>query len=363
MENHREPMSNLFKKAAVFTDIHFGKKSDSQAHNKDCLEFIDWFCSKAKEENADKVIFMGDWHDNRSRLRSDTLWYSTQALSKLISLGLPIFFIIGNHDIFFKNSRDIHSFPFFKHLQENNNIILVDEILETGNVMLCPWLIGDEFVIPPDSDAKYIFGHFEFPLFLANEMYEMPDRGGIHINHFHKNHNWIFSGHFHKRQTKINEHGVPITYIGNAFPHDFNDVGDTDRGMMILEWDKEPVYYNWPNAPKYVRTKISTLLEQIEEHGIPQNFDENTVVECWDDVGLSNTDGLEISEAMQEQIRDFRLRFPRKLNESITDRDMEDEGKSADQMINEILQHLDTEGSKYNTDLLIELYKGASPKN
>jgi hypothetical protein len=31
-------MSNLFKKAAVFTDIHFGLKSNSLQHNQDCLE-------------------------------------------------------------------------------------------------------------------------------------------------------------------------------------------------------------------------------------------------------------------------------------------------------------------------------------
>ncbi len=31
-------MSNLFKKAAVFTDIHFGLKSNSLQHNQDCSE-------------------------------------------------------------------------------------------------------------------------------------------------------------------------------------------------------------------------------------------------------------------------------------------------------------------------------------
>lgn len=354
-------MGNLFNKASVFTDIHFGKKSDSTVHNKDCLDFIEWFCSKTLEEQADTVIFMGDWHDNRSRLRSDTLWYSTQALSKLMSLNLPVFFIIGNHDIFLKNSRDIHSFPFFKHLYGDNNIILVDELQEAGDVLLCPWLVGDEFIIPPDTKVKYIFGHFELPLFLANEMYEMPDRGGLHMNHFHKA-DWLFSGHFHKRQTKINEHGIPITYIGNAFPHDFNDVGDTERGMMTLEWGKEPIYHNWPSAPKYIRTKTTVLFNQIEEFGLPPNFDKNTVVECWDDTDLSTTDSLEITEAMQEQVRDFRLRFPRRINESVTDTDMDDEGKNADQMIVEFLHHLDTEGSKFNPEILVELYKNASPK-
>ena len=33
-------MSNLFKKAAVFTDIHWGLKSNSHQHNLDCENFI-----------------------------------------------------------------------------------------------------------------------------------------------------------------------------------------------------------------------------------------------------------------------------------------------------------------------------------
>ena len=36
-------MQNLFKKAAVFTDIHFGLKNNSSIHNQDCEDYIDWF--------------------------------------------------------------------------------------------------------------------------------------------------------------------------------------------------------------------------------------------------------------------------------------------------------------------------------
>ena len=39
----------MFKKVAVFTDIHFGLKSNSKVHNDDCEEFIDWYIEQAKE--------------------------------------------------------------------------------------------------------------------------------------------------------------------------------------------------------------------------------------------------------------------------------------------------------------------------
>lgn len=41
------PENNLFKKAAVFTDIHYGLKSNSIAHNTDCNNFVDWFIQKS----------------------------------------------------------------------------------------------------------------------------------------------------------------------------------------------------------------------------------------------------------------------------------------------------------------------------
>jgi hypothetical protein len=70
----------------------------------------------------------------------------------------------------------------------------------------------------------------------------------------------VFSGHFHKRQ-----HGKNITYIGNAFPHNYSDVNDDDRGCMILEWGKEQTYHSWPDQPKYRVFNLSKLLADTEK--------------------------------------------------------------------------------------------------
>ena len=53
-------MSNLFKKAAILTDIHFGLKSNSQLHNEDCLNFVKWFITKAKENISEKLVELDD---------------------------------------------------------------------------------------------------------------------------------------------------------------------------------------------------------------------------------------------------------------------------------------------------------------
>ena len=66
-------MSNLFKKAAVFTDIHFGLKSNSVVHNEDCLAFVRWAVDLAKAQGCETCIFTGDWHNNRAALNILTL--------------------------------------------------------------------------------------------------------------------------------------------------------------------------------------------------------------------------------------------------------------------------------------------------
>ena len=62
-----------------------------------------------------------------------------------------------------------------------------------------------------------------------NAMVQMPNTGELQPEHF-KNQEYVFSGHFHKRQVK----GC-INYIGNALPHNYADAWDDERGMMILE--------------------------------------------------------------------------------------------------------------------------------
>ena len=66
----------LFKKVACLTDIHFCLKSNSQTHNQDCLDFVDWYIATAKEEGCDTGIFLGDWHHNRNSLNITTMDYS-----------------------------------------------------------------------------------------------------------------------------------------------------------------------------------------------------------------------------------------------------------------------------------------------
>ncbi len=353
-------MPNLFKKALAFTDIHFGKRSDSEQHNHDCMRYVTWLCSVIRKERPDTVFFLGDWFDNRTRLRVDTNEYGFGAVKQLLQevhlVGGRIFWLVGNHDIFHKQDRAITSLPWADSLSSSDELVFVDFPFEHENVFLCPWLVGTEYLEPVDAEVKYVFGHFELPTFLMNEQVECPDKGGLHADMFHQC-EAVFSGHFHKRQTKINAHGIPVTYIGNCFPHNFNDVGDRDRGCMILEWDGEPRFLNYPYAPNYNRAKLTELLEMVENDTLSEHFNEFSVVECYDDVNIAQGEALEIREALQTVLRDVTLKpAPKKLDSS-SETEIEKEGKTVDQIVVEHIKQLDTEGSEFEVPLLLDIFK------
>jgi DNA repair exonuclease SbcCD nuclease subunit len=247
---------NLFKKVACFTDIHFGLKSGSRTHNQDCEDFVIWFCETAKKEGAETCIFLGDWHHNRNTTDVSTMNYTVSNLERLSKSFEKVYVILGNHDEFYKDKREIHSLEFARLFP---NIELVNETLTQGDVTIMPWLVADEWRTVSKIQSRYIFGHLELPLFMMNAMVQMPDHGQLQADHF-INQEYVFSGHFHKRQSKGS-----ITYIGNCFPHNYADAGDDDRGMMLLEWGGKPEYHTWPGQPTFRTYKLSQIIDRPDE--------------------------------------------------------------------------------------------------
>jgi DNA repair exonuclease SbcCD nuclease subunit len=134
--------NNLFKKAAVFTDIHFGNKSNSTIHNQDCLDFVEWFIQKAKQEGCETCFFLGDWNHHRASINIQTLQFGLKALEKMNDAFEKVYFIPGNHDLYYRDRRDISSVEWAKHLP---NVVIVNDWFKQDNVVIAPWLVGEDF--------------------------------------------------------------------------------------------------------------------------------------------------------------------------------------------------------------------------
>ena len=336
-------MSNLFKKAAIFTDIHFGLKSNSQLHNDDCLNFVKWATAKAREEGCETCFFLGDWHNNRASINIVTLNYSLRALEHLNDNFDRVYFIPGNHDLYYRDKRDIQSVEWARHL---SNIEICNDWVVSGDVVIAPWLVGDDHKKIHRLGAKYMFGHFELPGYLMNAMVAMPDHGEIRGDDFNGVEH-VFTGHFHKRQTKKN-----ITYIGNAFPHNYADAGDDDRGLTILEWGQAPVYHSWPDQPMYRVYKLSDVLNHTEKMLRPGMHCRVNI-----DIDISYEEATFIKETFIDtyKLREITL-IPQKevdLGENIMLGNIAFE--SVDQIVTSQLTNINSE--HYNQTLLLDIYR------
>ena len=333
----------MFKKAAVFTDIHFGLKGNSKVHNQDCEDFIDWYIEQAQANGCETGIFCGDWHHNRNSLNLTTMDATIRSMEKLGKAFDQFFFFDGNHDLYYKDKRDVNSTAFAKHIP---GITFVDEITTIEDVTIVPWLVGDEWKKLRKLESKYIFGHFELPSFYMNAMVQMPDHGELRAEDF-ANQKYVFSGHFHKRQ----QQGV-VHYLGNAFPHNYADAWDDDRGMMILdrENDAEPVYLNWPNCPKYRTIKLSKLIDEADSFIKPNMYLRVTL-----DLPISYEEAQFIKETYitQHGCREITL-IPSQQDEEIhTDIDIST-FESVDQIVTKEISAIDTEN--YNKSVLLGIY-------
>ena len=336
-------MTNLFKKAAICTDIHWGLKSNSLVHNRDCEAFIDWFIATAKANGCETGMFLGDWHNHRASINLQTLQFSVRALEKLSAAFEQFYFIPGNHDLYYRDKRDIHGAEWAKHLP---NITIVNDWFERDNVVIAPWLVGDDYKRIPKLKGQYCFGHFELPHFKMNAMVEMPDHGDLKVDNF-GGFESVYSGHFHLRQQKRN-----INYIGNCFPHNFADAGDDNRGMMIKEWGKEDQYFAWAEQPRYRVYNLSSVIDRAAELLMPRMH-----VRVQLDIEISYEEANFIKETF---IKDYNLRemalIPNK--NSAVDTDMapgEIKFESVDQIVTDQITNIESEF--YDPKLLLKIYQ------
>jgi DNA repair exonuclease SbcCD nuclease subunit len=334
---------NLFKKVAVCTDIHFGLKSNSLMHNQDCSDFIDWFIATAQANGCETGMFLGDWSHQRAAINMQTLQYSLRSLEKLSAAFDRFYFIPGNHDLYYRDRRDIYSTEWARHIP---NIQIVNDFFKDGDVIIAPWLVGDDHKRLAKMSARYMFGHFELPHFKMNAMVEMPDHGELKIENFAGIES-VYSGHFHLRQHKKN-----VNYIGNCFPHNFADAGDEARGMMIKQWGEPDQYHAWPGQPLYRVMKLSEVIDNGANILKP-----NMHVRVELDIDISYEEANFIKDTF---VRDYNLREMALIPSKRTDINVdlapgEVKFESVDQIVTDQLTNIESEF--YDPKLLLKIYQ------
>ena len=345
-------MVTKLKKTAAFTDIHWGAKSNSDQHNQDCLNFIDWFCEQVQgDPTIDHIMFLGDWFENRSAINVATLNWSHRGAKKINDLNLPVYFVIGNHDLYHRHTRELFStigFSEFKNFHIVNEPIIVPEI--ANGVLISPFLFPEEYPsLVKYSNIDTWWGHFEFKGFVVTGYNIVMPTGPDPKDFAGPKH--IVSGHFHKRQAQRN-----VVYMGNTFPTNFGDAGDNNRGMMVYDHTINKMeFINWDQCPKYTKTTVSDLLDNKIKL-----FPESRI-KCIVDVPVTYEEVSALKQGFVDSfsLREFSMEESQSLSDVLsgTETTVEGDGKldNVDDLVVQMLNEIDND--HIDNNILIEEYR------
>lgn len=337
-------------KSASCTDIHFGRRQNSEIHNQDCFDYITWFCNNVKADpTIDHVNFYGDWHEHRNAINGLTIDYSYRAAKQLDDLGIPVFFIIGNHDLYFRNNRNVYTtvpFESFKNFTVIKDITVIDNIGDHGAVY-SPFLFESEFPRLLDYiQYPVLHGHLEFAGFVVTGDTIVKEHGPDHK--LYKSFNRIFTGHYHKRQSLGNVH-----YIGSTHPMDYSDAGDTDRGMAIYDYKTDTIEYkNWDKCPTYTTCKLSKVISSPSSV-----LKAKGSVKAYVDVDVDQQEAITLREMLIKKYKLRELIFEENNNKTLDgDTTMDDELKmeSVDTVVKHKLKTVNIDG--IDAAMLVDMY-------
>ena len=230
---------------ACLTDTHFSaRKSSRHLHDYFELFYKNIFFPTLEEQGVEIVVHMGDAFDNRKSIDFWGLdWTRRVVLEPLRKYETHM--IVGNHDIFLRNSTEINAPELL--LKDYPNIKTYSSPTNTKvggiDMTFIPWICSENYdetlKVIKKSKAKIAMGHLELQGFRVNKHLIMEEHG-LDPNIFTKFQK-VFSGHYHTRS----DNGR-IFYLGNPYEMYWTDVNDT-RGFHIF--DTETLEHTPVNNP------------------------------------------------------------------------------------------------------------------
>ena len=218
---------------ACLTDTHWtARKSSRHLHDYFELFYKNIFFPALEEQGVEIVVHMGDAFDNRKSIDFWGLdWTRRVVLEPLRKYEVHM--IVGNHDIFLRNSTEINAPELL--LKDYPNIKTYSSPTNTKvggiDMTFIPWICSENYdetlKVIKKSKAKIAMGHLELQGFRVNKHLIMEEHG-LDPNIFTKFQK-VFSGHYHTRS----DNGR-IFYLGNPYEMYWTDVNDT-RGFHIFD--------------------------------------------------------------------------------------------------------------------------------
>jgi DNA repair exonuclease SbcCD nuclease subunit len=235
-------------KIALLGDTHFGVRNDSMNFHRYYEKFYTEVFFPYLEQNQIKVVYqLGDLFDRRKYINFNSLAECKRYFfDELKARGIQLITLLGNHDIFWKESLAVNAQSLI--LGEYDNITVIDKPTriheDNASIDLIPWICKEnenevfEFINSSKSDL--CIGHFEFAGFPMHK--GMLSEHGLSREMFEK-YERVLSGHYHTRSKEDN-----IEYIGTPYEMTWSDYDD-DKGFSVFDTNARDLrFFKNPNV-------------------------------------------------------------------------------------------------------------------
>lgn len=232
-------------------DCHFGIKTNSVFWLNKQIEFFDKVVFPTiKNENIDRIVFLGDLTDIRYAINQQVGIELKKLIKRLAQTGKHIIFVAGNHDYYSPledfveyNSYELLFGEDFLLRYPNVTFVTSDPLFEDGSLFL-PWYWTENPDHFDDMLYRYDIKHDVNAIYCHADLTCWP---GPRIASIHGKP--IYSGHIHYI---VEDKVCNLHNIGATFALTFNDVNQ-DRFIYILEDHKVVKKIKNEITPRFVR--------------------------------------------------------------------------------------------------------------
>lgn len=251
-----------YKRCFIISDTHFGVRNSSHEWlgiTKDYFQNFFLPLLRREKREGDFVLHCGDVFDSRHSLNL-LVMNEAIAIFEEMSKILPVVIILGNHDIYLKNSNEVNSVKILKWIP-NISVLEEPQVYKVANnkILLMPWRksVEEEIKCVSSYEADYLFCHTDVKGLKFNKFTEVEH--GLDLSSMDK-FKKVYSGHIHYAQEKKN-----FRMVGCPYQLTRSDIGN-EKGIWLVDFERDSeTFFKNDRSPNFMKVVFEKVLEMEVE--------------------------------------------------------------------------------------------------
>lgn len=343
---------------AVIGDVHFNIRQGSEIFQKNTKKFFDLVLFPTlKSRNINTIFQSGDIFDSRRSTHSQGLQNSKECFfDKVVSNNMVLHMILGNHDLFFRESLEINTPELVLgeyiqskhvHVYSKPTTVNFDGLPFDFIPWICEGNTKEVFNFVNKTKSKYALGHLELVGFEMSKGHFCEH--GMDSDLF-KTYSVMMSGHYHRKSKDKN-----IVYVGNP-TQDSWDAVDEIKGFHIFNTETKelefiPNPYNLFERIEYDDTKKLPLIDVTDKYVkiiVKKSSDTKKLESYVESLSLHNPVDIKVIENMAVESA---------LEVDLTLEQLESEGMDTVTFVSDYTINSNSDLTTYQKDLIKSTYK------